>query len=107
MELMKYGDIFDTKHIYCSYYKDDNCDNTMKRVYIFTVRDNYEYKKDNDFDIYVIRHLFVQYDMVRKYIRGFDSESRLREHPQLIHIQYEEVWRLTEDETFNILSEVI
>jgi hypothetical protein len=102
---MKEGDIFNPKHIYFAYYNQLSSDSPMIRMYIFTVSRDIKYEVHNYFNMHIIRYILLQHGVDS--ITVFISSIYKRNIPIPYHITSEAVWKLTEDETMDVLSEVI
>jgi hypothetical protein len=105
MKLMNEGDMFEPKHIYFSYFNNKSMGSPLIRMYIFVVNFEYDYKQNTIIDIRTLRYIYLQYNIDS--LLSFDSTTRDIEDSSLYHIQYDEIWRLTEDEGMDVLSEVI
>jgi hypothetical protein len=108
---MKHGDIFNPKYAYCAYHNVVYSSSSMIRMYIFFVSDPIEYKNCITINIYPTQCISrVQDHILKPNMNQFSGISHVMyqfDENILYTMQYEELWELSEDETMDVLSEVI
>ena len=105
MTVMKDGDRFNDDSTYLAYNNSRYYGVPMIRMVIFSPILDADYKVNNVVDTLIIRHLFIR--SVNNSMCLYNSDTCSSDKSTLYHIKHQEIWKLTDDEALDMLTEVI